>query len=601
MNEQIIGQDACMEPVAGATTCIEEMLSKGGNLGQRRSERQRKRKAEDVRAEEKNAPTCPSKKSLAAAERMVERQSSGLAGVTPTSMHLMSIQDAQRLRQKELQLQQPSSSLRETQISAPTTLFSKTSQGGSQSGKVGTMPRHVGPTDIYLMKLLGHQSAVQASKQTSVTEFRMPEPVTRVSKKSGGSQGTKSAEKGAQASNSDKDKSNHGGKQVTQWTYADTQAAMGQEATETLRSSVVHHQKMYLEQIYDLHRAMAVQKLLVRHAPDLKKLVGETNKHMLKSRKSGKHGAQLETSTSLQGGLHPDSQFAALPLSKDTATGDRSGDDLTGSGDDIAGSGSGGNGNGNGSGGGSTSPQNNVGNLGQPQGATLPVQKSPSGASNAPMLWQQPPPGGMPPGWNGTPHPVEIPGNLHPYAPPYGPDPLMWWYQDYYSKMNSMNSAQTNEQNKKDTGAGIRSTPSGPYKWWQDPRVAFGAPADAAQVLAKGRSQNQGAVANVAGEVESAPPLSKDDAEKRRMEQKGPDHKPSPPKKPASKSRMVAPARQRKAKRKPADPVEEASSGTTGPNHHIDSIEGIMARSPRSGDAKVARLLLSFSKEKPFE
>lgn len=468
-------------------------------------------------------------------------------------------------------LQQQSSSMKETQITPPSNLVGV---------KVRANPaeNNTPMVDSYLLKLL-RQSAggvsTQGSKQTASTGFRVPDPVERKTKKVVKKTSGKQSGKGMQGSNSDKTLP---GVKPEEWSYADTQAAMGKEATDVFRNSLIHHQKMYIEQLYDLHRAIAVQNLLIRHAPDLKKIVHETNKHMTSKRHAQKGGLGFETSTSLHKGLHPDSQFAALPPSKDVTEG--SGEDLTGSGDDVAGSGSGGNG---GSGGGSTSPQYNAGNAQAGARGTGIMNRALSGASNAPMFtWQSVPPGVAPPGaWaNGASLPDRS-GQLAQYGPIYGPDPMMWWYQDYYNRLggqvppNDLNaSTQQQKQNKPANG-------QSPFKWWQDPKAVFGAPADATEVLAKEKTLQGRATLVPGGEAESAPPARPNDTQDEKIVKE--------------KRRIVQPANRKRRKRKPADPVEEASSGTTGPAHHADSGDGLLARSPRSGDANVAKLLLSFS------
>lgn len=329
-----------------------------------------------------------------------------------------------------------------------------------------------------------------------------------------------------------------------------------------------------------------MQKLLVCHSPNLKRVVTETERNLSKRAKRVA-GVGFETSTSLNRGLHPDSQYAAIPPSKD-GLGDGSGDDLTGSGDDVAGSGSGGNGNG-GSGGGSTSPNFNLPPYLPQQQGVAGIQKAPSGASNTPLFsWQssQPPLATGGASWPGMgPAIIEMPQQMSPYGPMCGPDPMMWWYQDYYSKVAGHQDPNAGFQQKGD-GVG----PS-PYKWWRDPKTAFGPPADAHEILAKEKRTRRDGTQQGA-EVESAPP-SKD-----AKEEDGDLVAHNLPQR-QKRKRLVAPTKHRKNKRKPADPVEEASSGTTGPAHHIDSPEGIMARSPRSnGDANVAKhakLLLSFS------
>lgn len=146
------------------------------------------------------------------------------------------------------------------------------------------------------------------------------------------------------------------------WSYAETERYVGQEIADALRSAVIAHQISYVEQLYDLHRATAVQKLLVQNCPEIEYVVEEATRALKKSLDRGKKRNQrMQAEVDDKEYLHPDSQFAAAPhRDRDrgetgdyTAGGAMTGGD--GSGDDADG-GSGGSG-ANGSGGGSTSPQ----------------------------------------------------------------------------------------------------------------------------------------------------------------------------------------------------------------------------------------------------
>ncbi|WPT15172.1 hypothetical protein PSENEW3_00003113 [Picochlorum sp. SENEW3] len=471
--------------------------------------------------------------------------------------------EKEALRLKE----QPSSSLRDTMVTPPSGLY-KSSGARSQSKESDKNGDRI---DSYLLKLLSpaEMTKVISAGQAGSTGFKMPEP--KVARHD--SQG-KSGAAGIQASNSlGKEKVKRG-----QWEYVDTQNVLGEDLTGALRNSVVQHQREYLEQLYDLHRAIAVQSLLVRHSNDQQMVVDSYQKEKEREKRAReKAGLGFETSTSLHKGLHPDSQFAAVPPSQDTNA-DGSGDDLTGSGDDVAGSGSGGNGkSGNGSGGGSTSHLNPPGGgpVIQGQVNATGMHRAPSGASNAPMFsWptghmlQMPLPTGGPAPWSqGLDGGNDAATGIYGQAGYPSQDPMMWWYQDYFNRYG--NSLQQQQEKGQEHSKTVPSV----FKWWQDPKLAFGAPADAKEVIAKTKAP----VRREGGEVESAPAKSRGKTE-----------------------RIVAPPpkpMKRRRRRKPEDPVGEASSGTSGPAyHHQNSSDDVCnARSPKSRDANVAKLLLSIS------
>lgn len=445
------------------------------------------------------------------------------------------------------------------------------------------------------------------------------------------------------------------------WDASDTRSVLGEDVYETLKTSVIQHQKEYLEQLFDLHRAIAVQRLLVRHSEDQKTLIHEFKKEEARTKKAlQKAGLGFGTTTEWHKGLHPDSQFAAL--SSDQGTDAGSGDDATGS--DVAASGSGGNGkSGNGSGGGSTSQF-------APQLANAPIlpgnmglqRTVPSGASNTPMLapW-----GGYGQMGSFGVSPVNNCGYMdmqmyqtnpvNPANMPYG-DPMLFWYQDYCARLqqqqgkpavagatpqggapNGASAGPTAGQPA--PGAGVMAGMGGmspihgrpmpppvpkignarfgtlpvPFKWWHDPRTAFGAPGTK-EILNRVKMET---VARQEGtEVESAPPSEdataddeppkktrkinhknnqknnekntqkikqkndvENDTERAEMEDRAAT-------KPSTRKR-------RPRKRLLKDPVAAASSGTSGPLPHYSS-DGV---NTRQNDAvgNVAKLLLSIS------
>ena len=482
-----------------------------------------------------------------------------------------------------------------------------------------------------------------------------------------------------------------------QWDYMDTKSVLGEDVFDTLKTSVVQHQKEYLEQLFDLHRAIAVQRLLVRHSEDQKTLVKEYQKEEGRAKKAlQRAGLCFGTTTEWHKGLHPDSQFAALSSDAGTDV-DGSGDDVTGS--DVAASGSGGNGkSGNGSGGGSTSQF--VPNIaGQASIPGLPgnmaVQRAaPSGASNSPMIGVSGPWGpafgvNMPNvsgiSVNGVaPGLIDVPGAMM-FAPQpnmqYGADPMMWWYQDYCNRLAQQQSYGRTAQGQKarstatagnagsagagnsapasnapGTGTGnvAKTTPPapvppparggyfpGPFKWWHDPKMAFGAPLNPKDVFTRAKEIS---ACREGTEVESAPPSEEiTDTEDDKKNNKGDlpsESRPLAKRKRNPRRQEFAPSKakadlrteniknieniekddadnpaedneraqvvkhatrkRRIRKRLLKDPVAAASSGTSGPLPHHSS-EGVAhplhSRRDNSHEAigNVAKLLMSIS------
>jgi hypothetical protein len=466
------------------------------------------------------------------------------------------------------------------------------------------------------------------------------------------------------------------------WDFMDTKSVLGEDVFDTLKTSVVQHQKEYLEQLFDLHRAIAVQRLLVRHSSDQKTLVKEYQKEEGRAKKALQKAGLCFGTTEWHRGLHPDSQFAALS-SDDGTDADLSGD--VGTGSDVGASGSGGNGkSGNGSGGGSTSqfvPNIAAGQVSVPgiPGNGGVQRAAPSGASNSPMIGVAGPWGpafgvnvgnmqGMAPGL------IDVPGMV--YAPhsntPYGTDPMMWWYQEYYNRMGAAQQQQqpgvarggrvhrasashaagntagnmvgTTNPSSNATGTdGIANNSTargmppplaahvrtaqfpGVFKWWQDPKMAFGAPIIPKDVLKRAK---QGVTCREGTEVESAPPSEEiTDAEEAREElpaesarrQDYTQKKKKKKKKKTSENTeskegiagevegkdaslivKQATKKRRARKRLLKDPVAAASSGTSGPLPHHSS-EGVLPVPAPDSNSKdelvgnVAKLLMSIS------
>jgi len=159
-----------------------------------------------------------------------------------------------------------------------------------------------------------------------------------------------------------------------------------------------------------------------------------------------------------------------------------------------------------------------------------------------------------------------------------GGDPMAWWAQHYYgrqqqqqhamqmqtaSQMGPPQNAQQAQQQMATAGAvtAFGNPTSATYRWWQDPTATFGPPVDL-NVVAAGVAAATRKAGNAAGEAESAPPSSAAAAATAvattTNKQKGSQLVAAPPS-----------ARPRRSKRKPSDPIEEASSGTTGQDHHL--------------------------------
>lgn len=609
------------------------------------------------------------------------------------------MQHAQCLPGKQLH-SQPSSSAYDTTLTAQTRLFSGSgsfvptrgspSKGGCDRGagqrtgtSAGTMTNITkghqmsSERDEYLMKLLSKgsktkhpsQGMVSSSQHPSSSEFRIPEPVPPrgpstvvYSIRHNATEGTtvdlnKDAPSEAlvgsnQQVDNTPETDRMGQSEMPQaqdmeafsaWSYADTEQYMGKNEASALRSAVVEHQVLFLEQLFDMHRAVAIQKVLVRACPEVNNVMLEANRILCSC--SSHHDATCaklgqttkRARSEAERALHPDSQFAAVPLPGETVT-----DTGDGSGDDIDGSG------GNGSGGGSTSPQ--------PQAPPLPpslaaLQPAPSGSSHTPLAFQGR--AGVPGPWINSPpamnetQPMVFPTGIGygcpqdfpaMYPMPSGADiaagamggvcmdPMSWWYQNFHgSQQNRLNqnAMEVNPLNPMSFPPQNRTTQGYGVKWWHDPRQAFGPPADPDYIAQTGGNGGSGILAS-AVEVQSARRAQEGsnilaNGRKARAEtsSKTPRlnwNKSSALKETQAGGRPPIPAsmqlsRQRRRKRKPEDPIDEASSGTTGPDHrHACTEDGInhdkhtiasgksqggLPCSPRIQEDKAAQLLLS--------
>ena len=564
--------------------------------------------------------------------------------------------------------------------------------------------------DEYLLRLLG-KPPLPAAVPSPSSGFRVPDPVplrgtqalNRPSLGNGAATETPALEKGSGPGGATGTASVQVGSEVAPgWSYADTKRKIGANSAAAIRSAAVAHQVAFLEQLYDLHRAIAVQKLLVRNCPEVKPLMAEAAR-ILMSTSSGQkesrpgpppakrprleepRGDARTVQDDDEPGLRPDSQFAAVPLPGETAgTGDGSGDDVDGSG------GSGGNGSGGGSNSPQPLPQLPMAPIHPARRIMPPLQAAPSGASQTPIMFPRtqylappwyPPPGmpmqmqvaagmypggsigmdpaavvnagvdglgaggsqpppppmqyfppqmnqmggqmqgqapgrpdvGVAPGGPGGPPGVPIAGG--PMGAPQGAgapgggDPMAWWYENYYGRpqmqpipgMGGVNPGMPpppmQTQHAQQMASVAAMTAFGPPRWWQDCHATFGPPADLQVIAAAHKAANGG------GEVESAPPSTT-------LTGVGPKGQV-----PAGGGLVAAPVA-RRSKRKPSDPIEEASSGTTGQDHHlgphaVTDDAHFKSRSPRSGtartvppgaagkpgaaDTSAARLLLSMS------
>lgn len=248
--------------------------------------------------------------------------------------------------------------------------------------------------------------------------------------------------------------------------FAATRHRLGDEVAFTVRNTMIRQQVVFLEQLYDLHRAIAIQKLLMQNCPEVQQVMGEAmrlmssvgSQHGSGSGRGSKRGQRTTpngcgatvpgSGSDDPSSFRPDSQFAAVPqLPGEAQTAGASGDEDDGGSGDANGSGSGQ----NGSGGGSTSPQPG-GTRGGAGPALRPahtymhlahtVVPTPSGASAAPQAaWQwgmhaaalaagqvqQAPSNGLPPVPQGPPQMAPWVGQdaglaavgINPHPPPH--------------------------------------------------------------------------------------------------------------------------------------------------------------------------------------
>ncbi len=210
-----------------------------------------------------------------------------------------------------------------------------------------------------------------------------------------------------------------------------------------------------------------------------------------------------------------------------------------------------------------------------------------------------------------------------------GGDPMAWWAQHYYGRQQQQqqqqvmqmqmaaqmgppqNAQQAQQMATAAAVAAFGNPQTANYRWWQDPTATFGPPVDL-NVVAAGLAAATRKAGNAAGEAESAPPSSAAAAAAgTAATATGTTTK---------QTKLVAPpsSRPRRSKRKPSDPIEEASSGTTGQDHHLGphavtddahfksrsphgsrgvAPPAVAAGSGKAGaaDTSAAKLLLSFS------
>jgi hypothetical protein len=141
--------------------------------------------------------------------------------------------------------------------------------------------------DEYLLRLLGKGSKppLPVTAPSPSNGFRVPDPVPHRAAQAS-NRLTSAQELGTQTAALEKVSNPAGGQTATAsgqptsevapgWSYAETQRRIGKDAAGTLRATVIAHQVVFLEQLYDLHRAIAVQKLLVRNCPEVRHLMDE--------------------------------------------------------------------------------------------------------------------------------------------------------------------------------------------------------------------------------------------------------------------------------------------------------------------------------------
>lgn len=422
---------------------------------------------------------------------------------------------------------QPSrySSHRDTQITAP-------------SGLCEQQQLPARPQGDYLTRLLtkAEPAAPVTGRPGDQDVFRAPEPVQRPA----GAPRPSPLPPAAAAAQHKAVAGNVAGPEL----FARAKARLGEATVTGLRSTMIRQQVTFIEQMYDMHRAIAIQRLLLRNCPQVRQVVDEATK-LLSScggsnsgegtpwptvcgrREAGQaprapwHGAGAPPQQS--SGMRPDSQFAALPLPGETAaaTQGASGDGDGGAGLSLGGSG-------NGSGGGSTSPQRIV--PGFPHSASLhavaaAAAAAPSGASATPAYQRfkglGQPHGVMP--WGQQQGMVQAP-------PGYGmvsQDPMQWWYQNYYAPqfqgggmdmplaagipaMMGTGSTMPMGPSQQVGATGQVGMPGHPpppppgagNRWWQDPMQTFGpagAPAAFEQRLPDGKRPFEAESAPVLG------------------------------------------------------------------------------------------------------
>jgi hypothetical protein len=151
--------------------------------------------------------------------------------------------------------------------------------------------------DEYLLRLLGKGSKppLASAAPSPSTGFRVPDPVPhRAAQASNRPFPSSAAELGTGTAGLEKGSNPAGGQTATAsgqptsevapgWSYSETQRRIGSDAAGSLRATVIAHQVVFLEQLYDLHRAIAVQKLLVRNCPEVKHLMDEAARILVSS------------------------------------------------------------------------------------------------------------------------------------------------------------------------------------------------------------------------------------------------------------------------------------------------------------------------------
>lgn len=304
-----------------------------------------------------------------------------------------------------------------------------------------------------------------------------------------------------------------------------TKLRLGKDNAEALRTTVLQHQVTFLDQLYDLHRSIAIQRLLVKSCPEVEGVMsgavkllqsggaswaggsgGRNNDNSgflrpapRRNRAAGGNGETTKRTSSDD--LRPDSQFAAVPqvIPGETATEEADNDD----------SGKDGNEGGSGSGGGSNSPQPLAQQQHyQPHMYVNALQQQlafPFGALHHPALNLA---GPAPSGASAAPsHAMMMYHHQHPAAHHFmqaAPQPILPPHMMMMMMSNGGYTPQNNSNNNMglmwpptnvDGGGGFvhaAAPPLDPMAWWYQTYYGGGGNGNATGALMQQQQQQQG-------------------------------------------------------------------------------------------------------------